>query len=353
MKIINIVLVLTALILLTPSAGFSGIIFEDNFANDGGWNANCGGTISQANAPSKWSGYRCQTNSTLSIASGAGQSGTPALKIGYEKTAVPGAMSLFKHLTGNQNTGYNELYVRYQFKFDNDWKSGTNGTDMQYWKWIRLWQGIPPTDQSQWSEINNSNTRYLISILNGNAWSGNPCIVSMWGDNAAGHSASGPRYKSWFNKQDPVGTTDGCLGSIPSLQIQKPGDPYPGYFTTYPSGSQTWHTIEFHFKLSTSQSGNGVFEVWLDGTKQSLPMPYGTAQGGATMSYFNTMVYKGGMNLLTVFDNMNMWTAGWTSTKYIYVDNVVVGNTYISPNYVVSGGGGSPDTISPGSPFLY
>jgi hypothetical protein len=340
-----IVIVVIMMWLALPA--YAGIVFEDDFSNDAGWSATCMGTISQVNAPSRWTGYRCQPNSSLKIISGLGQRGTPALQIGYQITTSAGAMSLFKHLTGNQNTGYTELYIRYQFKFDDDWKSGTNGTDMAYWKWIRLWQGIDPYNQSQWSEINNPNTRYLIANFNTTAY-GKGCIATTWADNKAGNSAGGPRFKAWYDRSNPS-ASDGCFGSMNGLSIQQSGQ-YAGYFVTYPSGSQTWHTIEYHFKLSTNNyPGNGVFEVWLDGVKQKLPMPYKAALGGASMAYLNTMKYSGGMNFLTVFDNMSGWSKAWSSTKHINIDNVVVSTSYIGTSYIV--GGGTADTMPPAAPM--
>ena len=213
-------------------------------------------------------------------------------------------------------------------------------------KWIRLWQGIDPSNQSQWSEINNPNTRYLIANVNTTAY-GKGCIATMWADNQSGNSAGGPRYKAWYDKSNPS-TTDGCFGSMSGLSIQQSGS-NAGYFVTYPSGSQTWHTIEYHFKLSSSNSGNGVFEVWLDGVKQKLPLPYKSSLGGGSMTYLNTMKYAGGMNFLTVFDNMSGWSKGWPSIKHINIDNVVVSTTYVGTNYIV--GGGTVDNVPPSYPL--
>ncbi len=379
-----IVLLFGSVIIYSQENSYAGIIFEDDFSGlpsypkpltctDGivvstytGTTNNTiptasGGTIS-ATRPG-WDGYRCNSGQSLDIIAGMGHDGSPVARYGWGLNPSALAVNLFKHLTGTQNRGYSEIYARYRFKFDDTWKSGSNGENMSFWKWIRLWQYRTPNNVAtgEWCESDvahsgcatKEDSRYVIANFIGHpGGSKNACIASQWSDNIDNHSSNPIGYKGWYDDYDPNTLNDGCLGSFTwdngstyPLKIQKSGGTYPGYFTgcngTTCTPAQTWHTIEWHFKLSTESSpGNGVFEVWLDGNKQKLPnnkTPYGGMQGsGGTsgVTYFNTQAYQGGMNFLTVMDNMTDWNSGWTSAKYFYIDDVVVSTSYIGPNYI-------------------
>lgn len=391
-------LIVTA-VFSTVSFSFSNsakaaIIFEDDFSgntncpNNICWSASQSGTW-KSDTPlrmdgiSRWTAYKRSTPETSMIILGAGKDGIkPAWRLGYNAAPVAGALSLAQHLTGSPTVGYDELYVRYQFKFSDDWRSGQSGIDMDYWKWIRLWQGRNTTIlNNDWSEnevgATPKDTRYIIHNFGGSSLSNWACMGASWSDNVNADSTDGSQFGFSYNNSkwgsDPTrpNSTDGCLGSMKGLNIQKAGDPYPGYFETYPSGSQTWHTIEYHFKLSTTQAGNGVFELWLDGIKQRTDFDKAKALFGscsnylyttkltcenaseiwtpAAMTYLNTMPYSGGINFIVFFDNMSNWSAEWgTTPRYLYIDNIVVSTSYIDNNYIP--GGGSSDTISPAAP---
>lgn len=346
MKSIKYVLVF---LLLIPTLSFATIVFEDDFSS-GLWSTTCINGISTS-APNGWTGSRCSTGETLEIVSGVGVGGKNALRIGYTAGSTANAVQLFKHLTGNQNTGYNELYIRYKFRFSDNWKwyiDGTAPTSSAYWKWMRLWQNRDPNNNTTWSEnyptSTTGDTRYiLMELASTGTYRG--CFHTIWSDNVNGNSASGAQWMADWNSGTPT-ETQGCFGgagtgtttgwNAEGLHIQQPGDPYPGYFTTYPLGSQTWHTIEWHVKLSTTQAGNGIFQMWLDGNLQDDP-DRGRALNGATMASYNTISYNGGINLLSLFDNIAGITNDWGSTpRYIYVDNVAISSSYIGPNYVIS-----------------
>jgi glucuronoarabinoxylan endo-1,4-beta-xylanase len=322
----------------------SGIIFEDDFSDDAGWTG--GTTIGWGlNPPSKWTAYKNPPGSSLSIESGKGQYGTPAAKIGWQIASQAQASSLAKHLTGNKNTGYDELYIRYQVKFDDNWKSGSDGTDTQTWKWWRLWQYRSPTDTYEWSENNGArDTRFIISNLNLNP----PVWHVAASPNVNGNSNIQPYVKLWWSYSPGAG--NGSFEQVSDWEIERPPSSNAGLFKNYALGKpQGWHTIEWHIKLSTiDQPGNGIFEMWVDGVKQKKFDGVQNNYGASGWTELPTKKYMGGINFLTVFDNMQVWSKYWDQppgtpgTRYLYLDNVVVSSSYIGPNYIVGATSPSP-----------
>ncbi len=313
----------------------AAIIFETDFSQDTGWfAATRNGIWQQDSPPTGWTAYRVpgSRGANIFVESGSGVSGGNALKLTWSASSNTSlAVSLAKHLTGNQKTGYDELYIRYHVKFDDDWKSGTDGADTNYWKWGRLHQNTHPTDQSLWTE-NRPYSRYVVWTYNGRP---EPYINAVWADNdvAGLGSVAGPRIQVHYG---PSNVSQGHFETIDDWIIDR--TEYPGFFKTYPEKAQSWHTLEYHFKLATDLvNGNGVFEVWLDGEKQEHWTKL-VLKGGATgYTGIPTESYTG-FNWFIMFDNLSRWTSGWDDAignRYILVNDVVVSDEYIGHDYVV------------------
>lgn len=346
------ILVIISLMLTLPSKSFSVVIFEDDFSNDIGWHKTDGGTWACRNGcqPSKWTAYYGQPNTDVSITASDGEGGTPALKVGYQYgVAAPGQLGLAKHLTGNQSTGYNELYIRFKIKLDNNWRVGT-GTSAQTFKMFRLWQYRTPTGTMDWSEVNGAkDTRFIIMNLNGSQGEtyGVTCSTNVNDDSL------GPQVRlDWYGDNGNIPTsTNGHFGSISEWNYNRS----TGFLNCYPNCNQGWHYLEFHIKLSTIDApGNGSFELWLDGVKQVSPTHINDSDPSHTWTSLPTKKYQGGINWFQMLDNIQGWTEAWQSFRYMYINNVVVSTSYIGPNYVISGGGPAhtTDTLPPAPPLI-
>jgi hypothetical protein len=322
--------ILVFIIFLIPIRLQAEIIFETDFSLDTGWAATTrSGVWQQAGTPNGWTAYRVPGSggADLFVETGTGKNSSNALKISWtESPSTSLAVSLAKHLTGDQDTGYDEVYIRYHVKFDDNWKSGINGSDTNYWKWGRLHQNTHVTDQSQWTE-NRPFSRYVVWTYNGQP---NPYINAVWADNdnAGLGSVAGPRIQMHYGPND-VG--QGHFESIDDWVIDRNDN-----LGSFIASTQNWHTLEYRFKLATDLvNGDGVFEVWLDGIKQE---PWGklVLKGGATgYTGIPTESYTG-FNWFIFFDNMAKWSAGWNGTnRYILVNDVVVSDEYIGHDYVV------------------
>lgn len=355
MKLIIYVIIFSVLTLFMPGASFSGIIFEDDFADTGvGWVGASGFNYQQDANLVNWDYFKVPSSGSLRTVSG-GQNGTPAMQFGYDIGGASLALSLGKFLTNSKGQGYSEIYIRYQVKLDQNWKSGDGTTN--YWKWFRLFQNRDPNVNINIQAENDSpkDTRFIICNI-----SNNPPV---WGCGATTNSQNGKSVSDPFTKVSFSGSqTCSTCGHFESIQ-EWDFDNSTGLLPSYPS-TQNWHTIEWHIKLSTgtcNSSGtgteNGVLEMWLDGVKQTTSLRYSQKNGeNDKCNALPTNKYGGGINWITVFDNMASWSDEWNVTppspagvKYLYLDNVVLSTSYIGTNYAI-GGGSPPDTIAPAPP---
>jgi hypothetical protein len=223
---------------------------------------------------------------------------------------------------------------------------GGNGT-VGAWKWFRLWQNRNPSlsPSVQGEQDSPCDTRYIIGTVSNNPprWGG------LWSANVndCGGSVTGARYSVKFSGSQPCSTC-GFFESIQEWDFsQTTGElinPTP----------QNWHTIEWHYKLNTGTGNcdgteNGVYEVWIDGVKQTALLDIKANDGAPTGCTAPPLKKYGiGINTFILFDNIQKWTVNWSSSTYIYIDNVVISTSYIGPNYVV--GSGSQDTTPPSPP---
>jgi hypothetical protein len=335
------------------------IIFETDFENDGSYDSDDGDEfIRFTNLPEGWDGIRTNQGTIRGVPN-AGVNGSVALKFEWPAQGTSLATSLFKHLTGDQSTGHQEVYIRYKVRLPNNFQAGSPGQAMAYWKWGRLWQNTG-LDGVKWSE-NRDDSYYVVW----NWGSGKPRYGMKNGiimgqnlntDNKG--SAGGPRVGvDWYN---------GIAGDDPGRHIGAPGmwdnvgagaiefDHEEGSDTRklLDQNSQTWHTFEWRYKLSSTDTANdGVFQVWFDGIEQNPPNPTGTPEHAIDRPMgTNTLVTaaKPGFNFLTLFDNISGWGPHWGDEGVeggIYINDVVVSTNRIGHEYDV-GAPNPPSSLS-------
>lgn len=343
MKLSNLFLIiLTYLFAFNASAD---IIFETDFANDGNYHDSGTGYIKHTNLPEGFDGVRTNEG-TISGAPGEGIDGSVAMKFEWPNTTTPLATSLFKHLTGDKNTGHKEVYIRYRVRLPNSFKAGTDGKALPYWKWGRLWQNAGP-DGSGWTE-QRTDSYYIVwnwgnglpkwGIRNGLTFgenlntndkgsAGSPRTSTDWyisGSDSPGH------HIGFDGHWDNVGAGDWEFDHTTRSLLKASG--------------QTWHTFEWRFKLSSTDTSNdGVFQVWFDGAEQFVPnVMDGIEQRVDKSSTTSSLITaaKPGMNLFTLFDNMSEWSKAWGisgAEGAIYINDLVISTSRIGHDYNVNG----------------
>lgn len=343
MKLRNLLLMILAFFFASNAS--AQIIFETDFANDGDYFDTGTGFIRFTDLPEGFDGIRTNQG-TISGAPGEGVGGSVALKFEWPVTTTPLAVSLFKHLTGKKNTGYKEVYVRYRVRLPNNFRAGTDGSPLPYWKWGRLWQNSGAPGEGGWGE--NRTDSYFIVWNWGNGlptWGIRNGLV--FGENLNTNtkgSAGSPRGSAqWYN---------GVSGDGLDVHINEPGmwDHVSNGAWKYnhatrelaDNKTQGWHTFEWRFKLSTTDTSNdGTFQVWFDGVEQIPPRAIDNIDQPVDKPHTtNSLVTaaKPGMNLLTLFDNMSQWSKGWGAAGVeggIYINDLVISTTRIGHNYYV------------------
>ena len=329
------------------SAQISGLIFETDFSNDTGYQAQAvslwnggGGTVQP---PTGWDGIKATANSKISVVSGEGVNGKNALKIEWDANNAQPTVSLAKHLTGNTATGYDELFIRYHVKLPDNFKAGHDASYIPYWKWGRLWQNTSPTgtpSQNSWTE-NRENSGYVVWGFGG----GIPYTYaySSWSENSGATlhlgSAGGQRQGvGYFVSGSDRTVQDGYFESMGDGEWEFDAS-NPGFLVGNP---QRYHTIEYRFKLASSEAAeDAVFEMWWDGVKQAHWTAIVAGSGAPQRNGIPTINRGSGFNFLTFFDNMAGWNSDWSRPGvdgYLLVNDVVVSRQRIGHNYVVDGG---------------
>lgn len=324
------------------------IIFETDFENDGSFYATSqqsSWTEVVANKPSGFDGALITGNGYIQGMPGAGINGSVALKFYWDHALGQPVSQLYKHLTGDQTTGYDDLYIRYHVRLPNNFKVGIPGIDdIPYWKWGRLWQNTGTAPGDKWTE-NRADSYYAVWNFGGTVeWGADAggTFGANSGSNLSQGSAGGERYSN-----------DYYIGRRDYSQVA-------GHFQHVGNGaweyddstrlllnntSQTWHTIEWRFKLSTSDSANdGTFQMWFDGVEQ-IPVRIGPGGGAPELPDLEaqgipTAVHGSGYNFFVMFDNMANWNKNWDDAGIeggIYVNDVVISSSRIGHEYVVNG----------------
>jgi hypothetical protein len=272
-------------------------------------------------------------------------------------------IALAKHLTGDQNTGFDEIYVRYRVRLPDGWVAGSPGSEFTQWKWMRAWQNTTPTPSSNWTE-NREDSYYVVNNWGGSPHSTTPIdINSTWGrpyDPGAGGSNAGPRtVGDWYKGTSSVdhATVRGCFEHVGgnwdinegplrrgAWELRKDDGSYQLLNT-----GQTWHTIEYRIKLAPGQvaseeelTWDAELEVWFDGINQGpfTRYRYGgngwPPYDGQAAPGISTTRVGSGLNWIGVFDNMQKWNQRWADQEgRIFVDDVVVSTDRIGHEYEV------------------
>ena len=326
------------------------VIFESNFDSDTGYSLQGANLWNTSSVPKGWTAAKAVGQSKIEVIENAGIGGSNALYLLWDPDLAQPTISLGKHLTGDQSSGYDELYIRYQVKLSNNFKAGDSSGALDYWKWGRLWQNTGTS--GGWTE-NREDSFYV--VWNFNLKNPYTQAMAVWsaneGINLSKGSAGGERY----------GLDHFVSGAVPHLQ--------DGYFEHVGNGAwnlnwddrfgffednsaQVYHTLEYRFKLATALGANdGVFEMWWDGEKQSKWTRIRAGGGAPDISGIPTIRHGSGFNFFVFFDNMSSWNADWDQPGVeggIFVDNIVVSTTPIGTAYVV--GGSSSDTTPPSAP---
>ena len=335
-----------ALAYLLTFNSYAQIIFETDFANDGSFYATkqqSSWTEVGANKPTGFDGALIEGNGYIKGMPGEGVGGSVALKFMWDPALGQPVSQLYKHLTGNEATGYDEIYIRYRVRLPNKFKVGIPGTDdIPYWKWGRLWQNTGVAPGQKWTE-NRSDSFYAVWNYGGtDTWGvdAGGTFGANTGSNLSKGSAGGERYSNdyYIGKRDytitpghfrNVGNGDWDFDSTTRLLVN--------------NTSQTWHTFEWRFKLSSSNTSNdGVFQMWVDGVEQ-VPVKIGPGGGAPELGNLAptgipTASHGSGYNFLVMFDNMAYWNKNWDDAGVeggIYVNDVVISTTRIGPDYYV------------------
>lgn len=325
---------------------YAEIIFETDFANDASFYA----THQQAsweevvaNKPEGFDGALIEGNGYIKAMPGEGVGGSVALKFMWDPALGQPVSQLYKHLTGDQSTGYDEVYIRYRVRLPNNFKAGIPGIDdIPYWKWGRLWQNTGSAPGSKWTE-NRADSFYVMWSFGG---------TDMWGVDAG--ATFGANSGSKLNQ----GSAGGERYSNDYYIGRRNYSITPGHFRSVGNGawdfdsstrllknntSQTWHTIEWRFKLASSDTANdGIFQMWFDGVEQ-VPVGIDATAGapelpGLAASGIPTSSHGSGYNFLVMFDNMANWNKNWDDDGVeggIYVNDVVISTKRIGHSYFV------------------
>ena len=316
----------------------SNVIFESDFSQDTGyhvgqttlWN---GGSNDPVEPPTGWDGVLVTGNGSILVETGVGVGGSNALILIWDPDMSQPVLSLGKHLTGDINTGFDEIYVRYQVRFPNNFRVGESAAGIEHWKWGRLWQNTDPT--TGWTE-NRPNSHYVVWNFGGNIPYTDVNVV--WGENTGDGrqlgSAGGPRQGlDFFRSGSDQHNSPGYFESLwPINDTNRPG-------TLENNTSQNWHTLEFRFKLATTPtSDDGVFEMWWDGINQGPYSRIGGGGGTPNRTGIPTARMGSGFNFFTFFDNLVGWNSDWSDLGvdgFIFVNDVVVSADYIGADYIV------------------
>lgn len=324
----------------------SSVVFETDFSQDAGFDrSNVGFVDFGGQKPRGFDAIRTNNHRIACIA-GAGIGGSVACRFFYESGGGQVlANSLMKHLTNNQNTGIDDIYIRYRFKLPENWRAGAPGEPMSFWKWGRLWQNNPPAGGG-WTE-QRTDSLYIV-------WNWGPgqpnfgirnnfTFAQNLNQTSTGSTGSSPRHSTdWYSNGAGRNTnnTDGHIGVDGNWDnIGAGGVRFVHSTRELVDSPQTWHTVEWRFRYSsTATSNDGFFQVWFDGVEQIHPNIMNVSQTIDQPSTTNTMNTAAlpGANAFTLFDNMAGWSQDWEDAGvdgYIDLNDVVISTDRIGASY--------------------
>ena len=225
-------------------------------------------------------------------------------------------------------TVYNEIYIRFYIRFQQNYRWGTAASDAPQHKLMHVQyhygSGTP------WSYFGNDANKPLavpgLKYYQGNVW----------------------YYVNYRCEEDYY-----CQGS-PKYSFDVTGDHDHinlGPWTTV-LGDNQWHLMEFYFKMNTNTgsvfNADGIHRFWLDGNLKFEATNIPWSDNGSTQSPrrgWNYVSWGG--------NNNNRWTTSCSGTsceQWYAVDDVVVSTAYVGPNTPVTPSLPAPNSlqVSPG-----
>ncbi len=361
------------------------IIYESNFVNDGAFLADHVGNGFD-NAPEGFDNTKA-AGGIIKGVPGAGINGSVALKFEWDAgTGQVLAVGMRKHLTGDKNTGYNEIFIRFRVRLPDTFVAGDSDPSpaLTFWKHLRLWQGVDiPANAPNPSEGEIGDPSfYIVANFNGRPGFGTAqgCVMSENDSDHAGNSSDGGRYNldlyqgsfnntrgthigkplHWDNMANGAWEFNDISRKLYSAEDNPSNIRAKNHnYTTTPYSddplAQTYHTLEWHFKLSTgNHTFDGLRESFFDGVAQVPNLDIKRKAGPTTnLPFFpsggtNDMVPhgvetlptadKGGFNYITVFDNLADWSEHWEDSLVeggIYMNDIVISTSRIGHTYNV------------------
>jgi len=327
----------------TPTPGLpvaSSVIFETDFSQDTGYDVGFTNLWnSGAVPPTGWDGVRVEgPDAGFAVISGEGVNESNALRISWGDGTQP-ALSLGKHLTGDETTGYDELYIRYHVRLPNNFVAGTadaEGLGLGSWAWGRLWQNtsIDNLGPNQWTENRTNSGAVRWAFANEVPFT---FMTATWTDtvdpDADFRSSTGPRQRlDWFVSSAEPSTQPGYFERIWDLNTTD----RPGQLEN--NTDQRWHTIEYHVRLASSPTAaDGVFEIFFDGESQGSWTSVRAFDGAPDRAGPSTTNLGSGFNFLMFFDHVQGWNAQWADPDvggFLWVNDVVISTKRIGPDYL-------------------
>ena len=315
-----------------PSYG--AVVFEDNFDAQANWEK--GKPASEVDygpwpapgAPTNWSTWRAApwytaVTSPVSITNAVNSDHTTGSGKAFKAVTQSGGPNIFGTAYNSDTIlakvfpqEYQELYVRFWLKTQPGWQYTINQSN--YNKIFRLFR--------------YDGTGNIFEAFSGGSQA--PIMLfqlsSNWNAANAKYSILGRGYPIPTNYNSATFTNQEVDMSF-------------GTGASTASGSWAdggWHRYDFHAKLNTTGSANGVVEMFYDGVKK-----FSATNANFKLSGSNSI----GWNAIDLGGNSqtNFGTVGTASGEQWYaIDDVVVSTTPIPDNYVI-GGGAVADTTAP------
>lgn len=315
------------------AAGPAGIVFQSDFESDTGYVFADGMPFDGSGTPpTGFDSMNMGSTQTLRVTP-EGRDGGNAMRFEY-RGADRASMTLARHLSRDPNIGYDELYVRYSVKLP----ANFHRTAGQFWKWGRLWQNTSVEVDGTWTEL-REDAGYVVWGV-GSGWQGKQTFYGAFADNdvpgnhALGSNGGPMQLVNWY-RAVPDDLADGLFESVGYGSWDSGAD---GFLV---DRNQSYHTIEWRFKLASSAAAeDGAFEMWIDGVPWIAPTYYNNYYSAPKRAGVPTVRDGSGWNYLSMFDNMQSWAKEWGRSDvdgYILIDDVVVSTDRIGHGYVPTG----------------
>jgi hypothetical protein len=324
------------------------VLFETDFSETTSeWTAGSGGHVVAGThnttdpglgVPEPFTGYiNHSPNNSMKILTSGGRSNNGSVwRIGPEYDTTTNQVGLAVYLPNTSGVydyqGYTELYIRFYFKYSDNWDWIYPGGTFSYHKWLRIWQnvpenrikGLPPGEgEPNQSMSFEENTGYIVMGVGEDNYSEfSPYFyAALCADDTANSSDGNQLFIKNYTYADNEAFLENVTGSIDAN----------GLFTE----TQDWHSFEVHIKLASSPSAaDGLVEIWLDGVKQGAMDEYRYGfypYDEAPDNLFPTDQLGVGINYISIMDNASYFD--WSEQAYIYIDDVVISTEYIGPDY--------------------